>query len=168
MRYHVHWHKRGVTPFKPPSTLITNDGWVIYATPAMSWAVGHKFEVVDEWCANKLIRLTLVGMEFQAPEIPEPEPEPEIDTNVTSSHAPSNDGRKPKQLLIEAQYGKPFWEVVKQLADEGKTMAQAADILGYSRSGAFNEMLSRNNAKPWFAGNRKRRTYAEISFDKTV
>jgi hypothetical protein len=67
MRYHVHWHRRGHRPFKPPSTVITCDGVVVYTTPAMAWSLGKSISYLDEWCINKRLRLALVVQEFKPP-----------------------------------------------------------------------------------------------------
>lgn len=70
---------------------------------------------------------------------------------------------------IEAQHGKPFWEVLKDLRAEGLTRAAAARRLGYTernpRNGerTFMNLLYRHPDKdPWgYAGNRAAEYMAE-------
>lgn len=54
------------------------------------------------------------------------------------------------QKAVEEEYGKSFWEVVKDFADEGESQAATAGILGFESRKAFNSLVKRHNASHWF------------------
>jgi len=50
------------------------------------------------------------------------------------------------QKRVEQEYGKPFWEVIKQLADDGNSRADVCRIIGYRPNG-FSQLLKTNPDK---------------------
>lgn len=50
---------------------------------------------------------------------------------------------------VEAEYGEPFWDVVKGFADEGESVTATAAILGLPRT-TFRVLLARHGATGWF------------------
>lgn len=51
---------------------------------------------------------------------------------------------------VEAEYGQPFWDVVKGYADDGESMNATARILGYSSTGAFHKLVVKHGKKELF------------------
>lgn len=58
-------------------------------------------------------------------------------------------GGRERQRAVEAEYGQPFWEVVKGYADDGESMQATAEILGMS-PGSFRQLVRRNGKRDWF------------------
>lgn len=56
----------------------------------------------------------------------------------------------PKQREIEARWQQPFWDLVRQLADQDLTRNDAARALGYYPQ-AFHQLLARNPGLDPFA-----------------
>lgn len=57
----------------------------------------------------------------------------------------------PGKLQIEARWGTPFWQLVKDFADQGLSRFDTARALGY-RPDSFCSMLCRNPCKDPFEG----------------
>lgn len=64
MKYIATWPKQG--PMRPKRTarFATYDGIVNWADPSFQWAIGKRFETVDEWCVDKGIKIKLVSAEI--------------------------------------------------------------------------------------------------------
>ena len=58
-------------------------------------------------------------------------------------------GGRERQRTVAAEYGQPFWEVVKGYADDGESMQATAEILGMS-PGSFRHLVRRNGKRGWF------------------
>lgn len=56
---------------------------------------------------------------------------------------------------VEAEYGLPFWDVVKQYADDGESINATAYILGYQSATHFYQMVKRNGLQHWFKKDRE-------------
>lgn len=66
--------------------------------------------------------------------------------------------------MVEQEYGKPFWDVVKGYADDGESMSATAIILGYSTPGAFVRLVRHHGHEKWFI--RKVKTNGALSASK--
>lgn len=55
----------------------------------------------------------------------------------------------PKQRAIAAEWGEPFWDVVKGFADQGESIPGTAGILGYNVQ-AFRRLVHRYGNAHWF------------------
>lgn len=55
-----------------------------------------------------------------------------------------------KQNAIAAEYGEPFWEVVRGYADDGHSVYGTATLLEYSPP-AFRRLVLRHGVSDWFA-----------------
>lgn len=53
-------------------------------------------------------------------------------------------------LAVEDEYGEPFWDVVKQYADDGESISATAGILGYANEAGLRYQLRNNSAREWF------------------
>ena len=53
-------------------------------------------------------------------------------------------------LAVEDEYGEPFWDVVKQYADDGESISATAVILGYANEAGLLYHLRNNSAREWF------------------
>lgn len=51
---------------------------------------------------------------------------------------------------VEAEYGEPFWDVVKSFADDGESIEATAALLGYSGSKTLRIMLKKRGYERWF------------------
>lgn len=54
-----------------------------------------------------------------------------------------------KQRMIEAEFGEPFWDVVKGFADDGYSAGATGGILGYHPA-AFRRLVARHGKSHWF------------------
>lgn len=52
---------------------------------------------------------------------------------------------------VEAEYGQPFWEVVRGYADDGYSIHATADILGYASDTPFRRLIQRHGVDIKFA-----------------
>lgn len=52
---------------------------------------------------------------------------------------------------VEAEFGEPFWDVVRGLAEQGCSRREAAAVLGYCSDVSFRRLLSRHPEQviPW-------------------
>lgn len=48
---------------------------------------------------------------------------------------------------VEAEYGQPFWDVVRGFAADNYGCDTTARILGYTKPGSFRELIARHNKK---------------------
>ena len=55
------------------------------------------------------------------------------------------------QKEIEAEFGEPFWDVVRGFADDGYTIGRTGIILGYSGASSFRRLVIRHGKQHWFA-----------------
>lgn len=65
MRYKIYWNRDAGGPYKSASTIITRDELVVWATPALKWAVGWRIGHLLDALYRKMSRWELVGQECQ-------------------------------------------------------------------------------------------------------
>ncbi len=53
-------------------------------------------------------------------------------------------------LAVEKEYGQPFWDVVKQYANDGESISSTAVILGYANESALRHHVCNCVAREWF------------------
>lgn len=65
MKYRI--SLRNERHYSSPSTIITRDGLVVWATPAFHWVVGFRIEDVLLWCDAKRVPWVVVDASCHAP-----------------------------------------------------------------------------------------------------